>query len=142
MKNTKVIKNIGEVKLDEISFCYTNIGLYIPLTEISDNIQKELESCHKSFTEGFKKEFPQLKIEDYIVSWDVSLFLDLDSDYKLTDVGKKKIVYTIGITLWVKDETGKELKAEFYDPFEIDINNEDSKHLKKMVIQKLSEYFF
>lgn len=142
MKNTRTIKNIGEVKLEEIVFSETNIGLYMPMIEMSENIEKELEVSNKSFAKEFKKEFPHLKLEDYTTYRDVSLFIDFDSSQNTLKGDKKKVTYSVGIIFWVNDEMGKEIKSEFYDPFEIDINDEDSRHLKNIVMQKLSEYFF
>jgi len=142
MKTTRKITNIGEVKLEEIVFSETSIGLYMPMIERSENIEKELNATEERFVEEFKKEFPRLKLEDCTVFRDVSLFMDLDSSQNIKDGDKKRVRYSVGIILWVNDETGREIKTEFYDPFEIDINDENSRHLKKIVMQKLSEFFF
>ena len=44
--------------------------------------------------------------------------------------------------LTLRDENGKEIDVEFYDPFDVEINAEDNKYLKKLVMNKLMEAFF
>ena len=58
------------------------------------------------------------------------------------DISNSEITYSVAIILWVEDEKGKEIDVEFYDPFEIEINAEDNKYLKKLVMNKLMEAFF
>ena len=75
----KNFENIGKVAVNEITLCDTEIGLYIPIEKMYENIRREDEN---------------------------------------------------------------EIHVEFYDPFEIEINAEDNKYLKKLVMNKLMEAFF
>ena len=54
----------------------------------------------------------------------------------------KKVHYSVAIILWIEDEQGNEIHTEFYDPFEVEINDEDNKYLKKLVLKKLVDSFF
>ena len=44
MKRNKNFKNIGNVAVNEINLCDSEIGLHMPIKKMSSNIQKEYEN--------------------------------------------------------------------------------------------------
>ena len=132
MRN-KNFKNIGSVSINDITLCDTNIGLYIPIEKMSGNIRREYEKIEKNFTEIVNTEHPEIDLSQYTIYRDVALHMNIHNS---------EVTYSVAIILWVEDENGKEIHVEFYDPFEIEINAEDNKYLKKLVMNKLMEAFF
>ncbi len=132
MRN-KNFKNIGSVLINDITLCDTNIGLYIPIEKMSENIRREYEKIEKHFTETVNKEHPEIDLSQYTLYRDVALHMDLDNG---------KVKYSVEIILWIENEQGEEIHVEFYDPFEIEINAEDNSYLKKLVLKKLVDSFF
>ena len=132
MRN-KNFKNIGNVAISEIALCDTTIGLYIPIEKMSENIRREYEKSEKHFTETVNKEHPEIDLSQYTLYRDVALHMNLDNG---------KVKYSVAIILWIENEQGEEIHVEFYDPFEVEINDEDNKYLKKLVMNKLMEAFF
>ena len=129
----KNFENIGKVAVNDITLCDTEIGLYVTIEKMSQNIKEKYEWSEKSFAESFKKDYPELNLTDFTLLHDISLHMDISNS---------EITYSVAIILWVEDEKGKEIDVEFYDPFEIEINAEDNKYLKKLVMNKLMEAFF
>ena len=129
----KNFENIGKVAVNEISLCDSEIGLYIPIEKMSENIHREYEKCEKWFTETVNREHPEINLADYILYRDVALHMNIHNG---------KVVYTVAIILWIQDENENEIHVEFYDPFEIEINAEDNSYLKKLVLNKLIDSFF
>lgn len=129
----KNFENIGKVAVNEITLCDTEIGLYIPIEKMSENIRREYEKNEKQFTETVKKEHPEIDLSQYILYRDVALHMNINDN---------KVSYSVAIILWIQDEDENEIHVEFYDPFEIEINAEDNKYLKKLVMNKLMEAFF
>lgn len=132
MRN-KNFKNIGNVAISEIALCDTTIGLYIPIEKMSENIRREYEKCEKYFTETVNKKHPEIDLSQYTLYRDIALHMDLDND---------KVNYSVAIILWIENEQGEEIHVEFYDPFEVEINSEDNRYLKKLVLKKLVDSFF
>ena len=129
----KNFENIGKVAVNDITLCDTEIGLYIPIEKMSENIRREYEKNEKQFTETVKKEHPEIDLSQYILYRDVALHMNINDN---------KVNYSVAIILWIQDEDENEIHVEFYDPFEIEINAEDNKYLKKLVMNKLMEAFF
>ena len=129
----KNFENIGKVAVNEISLCDSEIGLYIPIEKMSENIRREYEKSEKQFTETVKKEHPEVDLSQYTLYRDVALHMDLDNG---------KVKYSVAIILWIENEQGEEIHVEFYDPFEVEINDEDNSYLKKLVLKKLVDSFF
>ena len=129
----KNFENIGKVAVNEITLCDTEIGLYIPIEKMSENIRREYEKNEKQFTETVKKEHPEVDLSQYTLYRDVALHMNINDN---------KVSYSVSIILWIQDENENEIHVEFYDPFEIEINAEDNKYLKKLVMNKLMEAFF
>ena len=129
----KNFENIGKVAVNDITLCDTEIGLYIPIEKMSENIRREYEKNEKQFTETVKKEHPEVDLSQYTLYRDVALHMNIHNG---------KVAYTVAIILWIQDEDENEIHVEFYDPFEIEINAEDNKYLKKLVMNKLMDSFF
>ena len=129
----KNFENIGKVAVNDITLCDTEIGLYIPIEKMSENIRREYEKNEKQFTETVKKEHPEVDLSQYTLYRDVALHMNINDN---------KVSYSVAIILWIQDEDENEIHVEFYDPFEIEINAEDNKYLKKLVMNKLMEAFF
>ena len=100
---------------------------------MSQNIKEKYEWSKKSFEDSFKKSHPELDLSDFTLIHDISLHMNINNS---------EITYLVAIILWVEDENGNEIDVEFYDPFEVEINAEDNKYLKKLVMNKLMEAFF
>lgn len=132
MKKT-TIKNIGRVAVKDIVLCDTEIGLYMPIEKMSANIQAKYEECSKYFDEEFSKRFPSVNPDECKEWHDISLHMD---------VNNSEVRYYVSIIIWAEDNSGNELYTGFYDPFEVEINSEDNKYLKKLVMNKLIESFF
>ena len=132
MRN-KNFKNIGSVSINDITLCDTNIGLYIPIEKMSENIRREYEKIEKNFTEIVNTEHPEIDLSQYTIYRDVALHMNVDNN---------KVSYSVAIILWIENEQGKTIHAEFYDPFDVEINSEDNKYLKKLVMNKLMDSFF
>ena len=130
--NTKKIEGIGTINFKDVSLCYSDIGLYIPITEINATVKEQYEKCKSWFKESFEKE-NNLHLTDFTLFHDISLHINLD---------KGECSFSVSIILWVEDENGEEIKAEFYDPFPVEIKEEDAGYIKGKVIQKLTEVFF
>ena len=134
MRN-KNFKNIGNVAINEIALCDTIIGLYMPIEKMSKEIRTEYEDSEKHFTEKIKKNFSEIDLTQHTLFRDVALHMNInDKD--------KKVHYSVAIILWIEDEQGNEIHTEFYDPFEVEINDEDNSYLKKLVLKKLVDSFF
>lgn len=134
MRN-KNFKNIGNVAINEIALCDTIIGLYMPIEKMSKEIRTEYEDSEKHFTEKIRKNFSEIDLTQHTLFRDVALHMNInDKD--------KKVHYSVAIILWIEDEQGNEIHTEFYDPFEVEINDEDNKYLKKLVMNKLMDSFF
>lgn len=129
----KNFENIGKVAVNDITLCDTEIGLFIPIEKMSQNIKEKYEWSEKSFAKSFKKDHPELDLTDFTLLHDISLHMNINNS---------EVTYSVAIILWVEDENGKEIHVEFYDPFEIEINTEDNKYLKKLAMNKLMEAFF
>lgn len=132
MRN-KNFKNIGSVSINDITLCDTNIGLYIPIEKMPENIRREYEKIEKNFTEIVNTEHPEIDLSQYTIYRDVALHMNVDNN---------KVSYSVAIILWIENEQGKTIHAEFYDPFDVEINSEDNKYLKKLVMNKLMDSFF
>ena len=129
----KNFENIGKVAVNDITLCDTEIGLYIPIEKMSENIRREYAKSEKHFTETVNKEHPEIDLSQYTLYRDIALHMDLDND---------KVNYSVAIILWIENEQGEEIHVEFYDPFEVEINAEDNSYLKKLVLKKLVDSFF
>lgn len=129
----KNFENIGKVAVNEISLCDSEIGLYIPIEKMSENIRTEYEKCEKWFTETVNTKHPEINLADYTLYKDVALHMNIHNG---------KVTYSVAIILWIQDEDENEIHVEFYDPFEIEINAEDNSYLKKLVLNKLIGSFF
>ena len=129
----KNFENIGKVAVNDITLCDTEIGLYIPIEKMSENIRREYDKSEKQFTETVKKEHPEVDLSQHTLYRDVALHMNINDN---------KVSYSVAIILWIQDEDENEIHVEFYDPFEIEINAEDNKYLKKLVMNKLMEAFF
>lgn len=129
----KNFENIGKVAVNDITLCDTEIGLFIPIEKMSQNIREKYEWSENSFKKTFAKDHPELNLSDFTLIHDISLHMNINNS---------EITYSVAIILWVEDENGKEIDVEFYDPFEVEINAEDNKYLKKLVMNKLMEAFF
>lgn len=132
MRN-KNFKNIGNVAINDITLCDTLIGLYIPIEEMSENIRREYEKSEKHFTETVNKKHAEIDLTQHTLFRDVALHMNLNDG---------KIRYLVAIILWIENEQGEEIHTEFYDPFDVEINAEDNKYLKKLVMNKLMDSFF
>ena len=132
MRN-KNFKNIGSVSINDITLCDTTIGLYIPIEKMSENIRREYEKSEKNFTEIVNKEKPEIDLSQHTIYRDVALHMDVNDN---------EVRYSVSIILWIENEKDKPVHTEFYDPFEVEINAEDNKYLKKLVMNKLMESFF
>ena len=132
MRN-KNFKNIGNVAISEIALCDTTIGLYIPIEKMSENIRREYEKSEKHFTETVNKEHPEIDLSQHTLYRDVALHMNINDN---------KVSYSVAIILWIENEQGEEIHVEFYDPFEVEINDEDNSYLKKLVLKKLVDSFF
>ena len=129
----KNFENIGKVAVNDITLCDTEIGLFIPIEKMSQNIREKYEWSENSFKKTFAKNHPELNLSDFTLIHDISLHMNISNS---------EITYSVAIILWVEDENGKEIDVEFYDPFDVEINAEDNKYLKKLVMNKLMEAFF
>lgn len=129
----KNFENIGKVAVNDITLCDTEIGLFIPIEKMSQNIREKYEWSENSFKKTFAKDHPELNLSDFTLIHDISLHMNINNS---------EITYSVAIILWVEDENGKEIDVEFYDPFDVEINAEDNKYLKKLVMNKLMEAFF
>lgn len=132
MRN-KNFKNIGNVAINDITLCDTTIGLYIPIETMSKNIRKEYEDDEKHFTEKVKKKFPEVDLSQHTLFRSVELHMDIIDG---------QVEYSVAIILWIENKQGEELHAEFYDPFKVEINAEDNKYLKMLIVNKLMDSFF
>lgn len=129
----KNFENIGKVAINEINLCDTEIGLYMPIEKMSKNIRREYDKCERWFTETVSKKHPDINLSDYTLAHDIALHMNICDN---------EVNYSVAIILWLEDEEGNEKHVEFYDPFEIEINDEDNRYLKKLVLEKLIENFF
>ena len=129
----KNFENIGSVAIKDITLCDTTIGLYIPIEKMSKNIRTEYEKCEEHFTKKVTEKYPEIDLTQHTLFRDIALHMNLD---------KGKIYYSVAIILWIEDEQGEEIHTEFYDPFEVEIYEEDNKYLKKLIMNKLMESFF
>lgn len=69
----KNFENIGKVAVNEITLCDTEIGLYIPIEKMSENIRREYEMSEKHFTETVNKEHPEIDLSQHTLYRDVAL---------------------------------------------------------------------
>ena len=129
----KNFENIGKVAVNDITLCDTEIGLYMPIEKMSENIRREYEKSEKQFTETVKKEHPEVDLSQHTLYRDVALHMNINDN---------KVSYSVAIILWIENEQGEEIHVEFYDPFEVEINDEDNSYLKKLVLKKLVDSFF
>ena len=129
----KNFKNIGNVAISEIALCDTNIGLYIPIEKMSENIRIEYEDSENYFISKVKEQYPEIDLTKYLFLRDISLHININNG---------EVNYTVSIILWLEDEQGEEFFTEFFDPFEVEINDEDNKYLRRLVINKLMDTFF
>lgn len=129
----KNFENIGNVEINNIALCDTQIGLYMPIEKMSDNIKAKYEECESYFKEAVAEEHPEIKLTDYILYRDIALHMHIENS---------EVKYTVTIIIWIEDENGNSIHVEFYDPFEIEINAEDNKYMKMLVIDKLMKAFF
>ena len=132
MRN-KNFKNIGNVSINEITLCDTTIGLYMPIEKMSKNIRTEYEKCEEMFSELLSKKYPEVNLIEYVLYRDIALHMDIEDN---------KVRYSVAIILWIQDEEENPIYTEFFDPFDVEINAEDNKYLKKLVMNKLMESFF
>lgn len=129
----KNFKNIGNVAISEIALCDTNIGLYIPIEKMSENIRIEYEDSENYFISKVKEQYPEIDLTKYLFLRDISLHININNG---------EVNYTVSIILWLEDEQGEDFFTEFFDPFEVEINDEDNKYLRRLVINKLMDTFF
>lgn len=129
----KDFENIGKVAVNDITLSDTEIGLYIPIEKMSENIRREYEKSEKNFVETVSKEHPEVDLSQHTLYRDVALHININNN---------KVSYSVAIIIWIENEQGEEIHSEFYDPFDVEINAEDNKYLKKLVMNKLMEAFF
>lgn len=141
-KNTRTIENIGTVSIKDMELVDSNISLYIPVSKMSDEIKVQFEKRREMFLTAYAKAHPDVDTSTFTLNYDISLGMELNSSSYL-DGQKKEVTYNISIIMWFKEvENTKDEYVEFCDPFEIDINTEDSRYIKKLVMNKLLDIFF
>ena len=91
----KNFENIGKVAVNEITLCDTEIGLYIPIEKMSENIRREYEKSEKHFTETVNKEHPEIDLSQHTLYRDVALHMNINDN---------KVSYSVAIILWIQDE--------------------------------------
>lgn len=129
----KNFKNIGKVAINEIKLCDTSIGLYIPIEKMSEPILKEYESCEEMFEKSLKEEHPEIDLLQYTIYTDSTLHIHIEDC---------EVRYSVAFIIWIQDEAGKPIHYDICDPFDVEIDAEDNKYLKKLVMNKLIESFF
>lgn len=129
----RTIENIGAVEVSDITLCDTEIGLYIPIEKLSGNTKEKYEECKENFTNRIRKNFPDLDWNNLKFVDDIALHIYMFNS---------KVSYSIQIILLAEDENGEEIDEEFSDRLEVEINAEDNKYLKKLVMNKLMDSFF
>lgn len=132
-ENKRNIEGLGVVDFKGCNLCYSDIGLYIPIEEANATVKAEYEKSERWFTESFATTHPELSLADYTLNHDISLHININND---------ECEFSVAIIMWVDDENGEEIHAEFYDPFSVDISEEDAGYIKGKIIQKLSDIFF
>lgn len=129
----KNFENIGKVAIKDIKLCDTEIGLYMPIEKMSANIKAKYEEFEEYYKRTLAQEHPEIVLTDYVLYRDVALHMHIENS---------EVKYSVAIILWIEDENGEEIHAEFFDPIEIEINAEDNKYMKMLVIDKLMNAFF
>lgn len=140
-KNTRTIENIGTVSVKDLEICEGNIGLYIPIKTMSPQIREQLDKLEKRFIDNFKKNHPDVDTSGFTLNYDIALHMYLNTN-SFAKEQENKVSYEVHYIIWFTDGENNELDVDFCDPVEIDINNEDSTYLKKLVITKLMDKFF
>lgn len=141
-KNKKAIENIGTVAIGDLKICEGSIGLYMPIKHASEPIQKQLDKLEGWYKEMFAKKHPEIDTSKFTLNFDTALHMDLNTE-GFIDRQETNVSYSINVIIWYEESANTEYEeVEFYDPFEIDINAEDSRYLKKLVINKLLDIFF
>ena len=100
---------------------------------MSENIRIEYEDSENYFISKVKEQYPEIDLTKYLFLRDISLHININNG---------EVNYTVSIILWLEDEQGEEFFTEFFDPFEVEINDEDNKYLRRLVINKLMDTFF
>ncbi|MDD3361536.1 MAG: hypothetical protein PHW34_07685 [Hespellia sp.] len=142
MKTTKTIVNVGTVAVKELELCGSSIGLYIPITEMSDEIKQHHDEFVKIYFEKFSERYPNVDTSSLKLDCDIALHMFLDSESRINSV-EKSVRYAISEIIGLEElkETTQNF-VESFDLYDIDINAEDSTYLKKLVIKKLVDVFF
>lgn len=141
-KNTKEIKNIGTVSIKDLTICEGSIGLYIPINVMSDPIKERIAELDEDFKKRFAKKHPEVDTSSFTLSHDIALHMYLDTE-KFEDREETTVMYQVNTIIWYTETENTEYEETDVDTaFEIDINADDSRYLKKLVMNKLLEVFF
>ena len=124
-----ILRNLGTINVEEIAIMGGQIEVFVPVDVISNELDAVIVKCENKYRE----EHPEVDLSQYTLYRDIALHMNINDN---------KVSYSVAIILWIQDEDENEIHVEFYDPFEIEINAEDNKYLKKLVMNKLMEAFF
>lgn len=130
----KNIKNIGTIKVEDITLLDTTISIYIPFETLDPKVEAEKEKFHKAFENGQK--LYHLEIDQS----KCTLFTETDLFVNTQKVNDKYILdFSIGFICWLEDENGEELYWDASDQFNIALTEEDKDYVKRIMAEKIIE---
>lgn len=124
MKKT-TIENIGTVKLDNVSLTGGQLEIHIPLEEVG----KEADAIIKQCLDWYKEGHPRDDFEN-----------DVLYDFRLVfSFGYANPEFTAEVIVWQDTD---EMNDVIYPDIPVELSEEATKKVKRIIWDKLSETFF
>lgn len=130
----KNIKNIGTIKVEDITLSDTTISIYIPFETLDPKVEAEKERFHEAFENGQKLYHPEIDQSKCTLFTETDLFVNTQ---KVND--KYILDFSIGFICWLEDENGEELYWDASDQFDIALTEEDKDYVKRIMAEKIIE---
>ena len=134
----KLIKNIGEILVNDITLTDTRIGLYIPLKNETENVtrlRKQLEQWLINETRLLQREI-YFKIGEMKTA--PCLYINIGQDKK----GEFEVGYSVVYLGMVENEEGEEVVYDITDPSPIELSEEERGYINNLIMNKLQKVIF
>lgn len=134
MNGTTKLKSLGIIELDGVSVNGGQIEVHIPISEVSEQLEKVLDECAKLYVQKYDK----VTVED--LNFDVRVVLSCGNFCRGDE---KETEFDLFVVVWQQndDETGKDT-AEFYEEIPVLFSAEETRRIKKIVWDSLGEMLF
>ncbi len=129
MKGTETIKNLGTIELNGVSVGDGRLEVHIPIKDMDNQLDATIDKCY----EDFYQKHPEVKQENTFYNLQV-----IFSCGGFRGSVKNEAEFLLMVIVWSDVDN----VDEFYEEIPMELNEEDSKKLRKIVWDGLGEMLF